>query len=418
MRIPALLREHAGFRAFWCSQTVSLAGDQVGLIAMPLVAVLALHAGPGAMGLLTAAGWAPHLLLSVHAGAWIDRSGRARAAMIAADAGRAAAVVTVPAAWALGALTFAHLVAVALAVGALGAVASVAYGSVYAALVPRERLVEAGALVNGSRAGAAVVGPSLGGALVAALTAPVALLADAASFVASACWLRRIPIPARRGGGPAGGLGEGMRFIARSALVRPILAATATLNLFTFAISALLVLYATRALDVRPGTLGLVLGVGAVGGVVGSALTGRIVRAIGVGPAFAAGCVLFTAPMLLVPLAGGPQALVVAMLVAAEALASFGVMVLDISAGAILVAAVPDGLRARMLGAYQLVNYGVRPLGALGGGALGAAIGMRPTLWIAGIGALASVLWLAPSPVPRLRALPGEPAAQPSPARC
>ena len=81
-------------------------------------------------------------------------------------------------------------------------------------------------------------------------------------------------------------------------------------------------------------------------------------------------------------------------------------MVLDISAGAILVAAVPETLRARMFGAYQLVNYGVRPIGALGGGALGAAIGLQPTLWIAGVGAVASVLWLLPSPVPRMRALP------------
>jgi predicted MFS family arabinose efflux permease len=142
-------------------------------------------------------------------------------------------------------------------------------------------------------------------------------------------------------------------------------------------------------------------------------LTGRIVARLGVGRAFAAGCVLFTAPMLLVPLAGGPQALVLGLLFLAEFGIGFGVMVLDISAGAILVAAVPDALRARMFGAYQLVNYGVRPLGALGGGALAAAIGVQPTLWIAGIGGVASVMWLLPSPVPRLRSLPGvEPAAQ------
>jgi predicted MFS family arabinose efflux permease len=198
-----------------------------------------------------------------------------------------------------------------------------------------------------------------------------------------------------------------VRFISRSALVRPILAATATLNLFTFAISALFVLYATRALGVRPATLGVVLGAGAIGGVIGSALTGRIVGRLGVGATFAAGCVLFTAPLLLVPLARGPHQVVLGMLFLAEFGAGFGVMVLDIAAGAILTAAVPDALRARIFGAYQLVNFGVRPLGALAGGALGAAIGMQPTLWIAGIGAVASVLWLLPSPVPKLRALPG-----------
>ncbi len=406
MRVPALLREDVGFRRFWCSQTASLAGDQVSFIALPLVGVLVLHAGPGGMGLLTAAAWAPNLLLSLHAGAWVDRSGRPREAMIAADLGRAALLVTVPAAWALGVLTFGQLVAVAFATGALGALASVAYGSLYGALVHRERLVEAGALVSGSRAGAGVAGPSVGGLLVAILTAPFAVLADAASFIASALWLRRVAVPRRTPDTDPGGLADGVRFIARSPLVRPILAATATLNVFTFAISALFVLYATRSLGVSPATLGIVLGAGAIGGVLGSLVTGRIVDRIGVGAAFAAGCVLFTAPLLLIPLASGPQPAVLGLLFLAEFGAGFGVMVLDISAGAILVAAVPETLRARMFGAYQLVNYGVRPIGALGGGALGAAIGLQPTLWIAGVGAVASVLWLLPSPVPRMRALP------------
>jgi len=406
VRAPALLREDVGFRRFWCSQTASLAGDQVSFIALPLVGVLVLRAGPGGMGLLTAAAWAPNLLLSLHAGAWVDRSGRPREAMIAADLGRAALLVTVPVAWALGVLTFGQLVAVAFATGALGALASVAYGSLYGVLVHRDRLVEAGALVSGSRAGAGVAGPSLGGLLVAILTAQFAVLADAASFIASAWWLRRVAVPRRAADTDPGGLADGVRFIARSPLVRPILAATATLNVFTFAISALFVLYATRSLGVSPATLGIVLGAGAIGGVLGSVVTGRIVGRIGVGATFAAGCVLFTAPLLLIPLASGPPPAVLGLLFLAEFGAGFGVMVLDISAGAILVAAVPETLRARMFGAYQLVNYGVRPIGALGGGALGAAIGLQPTLWIAGIGAVASVLWLLPSPVPRMRALP------------
>ena len=405
--VPPLLRHNVGFRRFWCGQTASLAGDQIGHIALPLVGVLALHAGPAGMGVLTAAGWAPNLLLSLHAGAWVDRSGRPREAMIAADIGRAALFVSVPVAWALGVLTFAQLVAVAFAAGALGAIASVAFGVLFGSLVHRDRLVDAGTLVNGSRAAAGVAGPSAGGLLVAVLGAPVAIIADAASFLASAWWLRRIAIPPRERPPETGGIGEGVRFIARSEVVRPILAATATLNLFTFAISALFVLYATRSLGVSPATLGIVLGAGAIGGVLGSVLTGRIVGRLGVGGAFAAGCVVFTAPLLLIPLAGGPTPSVLGMLFLAEFGAGFGVMMLDISAGAILVAAVPEALRARMFGAYQAVNYGVRPLGALGGGALGAAIGLAPTLWIAGIGAVASVLWLVPSPVPRLRALPG-----------
>jgi MFS family permease len=405
VRVPPLLRENAGFRRFWCSQTVSLAGDHVSMLALPLVAVLALHAGPGKMGLLTAAAWTPSLVLSLHAGAWVDRTGRLRETMIAADLGRAALLVTVPIAWAFGVLTFAQLVAVAFAAGALGTFATVAYGSVYASLVERERLVEAGSLISASRAAAAAAGPSAGGALVAALTAPVALVTDALSFVASAWWLRGMALRPLPGDG-AGGLAAGARFLARSNVLRPILVTCATLNFFSFAVLALYTLYATRSLGVRPSELGVVLGLGSIGGLAGAAVTGRIVRRVGVGAAFAIGCVLYPLPMLFVPLATGPHVAVLAFLFAEAVGATFGVMVLDIAANAILVSAVPDRLRARMVGAFQLVNFGVRPLGALAGGLGGATIGMRETLLLAVAGALASSLWLLPSPVPRLRELP------------
>jgi predicted MFS family arabinose efflux permease len=143
-----------------------------------------------------------------------------------------------------------------------------------------------------------------------------------------------------------------------------------------------------------------------VGGVIGSILTGRISRRIGVGPSFVLGCVLFPAPLVLVPLAGGGHWRILAFLFASEALSGFGVMILDITSGSIKAALVPDRLRARVTGAYMVVNYGVRPVGALLGGALGTWIGLRPTLWIATVGAMAGVLWLIGSPFLQLRDLP------------
>jgi predicted MFS family arabinose efflux permease len=140
--------------------------------------------------------------------------------------------------------------------------------------------------------------------------------------------------------------------------------------------------------------------------VIGSLVTGRISRRIGIGPAFALGCVLFPAPLLLVPLAGGGDWTILTLLFLAEFFSGLGVMILDISAGAIKAALIPDRLRARVSGAYMVVNYGVRPVGALLGGALGTWIGLRPTLWIASAGAIAGVIWLLPSPIMRLRELP------------
>ena len=118
---------------------------------------------------------------------------------------------------------------------------------------------------------------------------------------------------------------------------------------------------------------------------------------------------LFPLPLMLVPAAGGPEWLVIAMLFVAEFFSALGVMILDVNGNSINAALSPDRIRARIAGGHRVINYGVRPLGALLGGVLGEAIGLRPTLWIATIGAALAVLWLLPSPVPRMLELP-EPA--------
>ena len=405
-RVPAVLRER-DFRRFWAGQTISLFGDQVTLLALPLVAVLALHANAAQMGYLGGAELIPNLLFSLHAGAWVDRRGRRRQMMLATDLGRAALLATIPLAYAFHVLTFAQLYVVGFLVGTLSVLFFVSYNTLFVALVPRERYLEANSLLNGSRAISYVGGPSVGGLLVQALSAPGALVVDAVSFLASAFALKSIsPVEPPTEKAERGHLKAGIRYILGSPIVRASLLATATINFFNFVFWALFILYATRTLGVRPGALGLVLGAASVGGVIGSIVTGRISRRIGVGPAFILGCVLFPAPLLLVPLAGGGHWRILAFLFAAESLSGFGVMILDITAGSIKLALVPDRLRARVTGAYMVVNYGVRPVGALLGGALGTWIGLRPTLWIATVGAMAGVLWLIGSPFLQLRDLP------------
>lgn len=380
------------------------------MIALPLVAVLALDANAAQMGYLFAAELAPNLLFALHAGAWVDRRGRRRRTMIAADVGRAVLLATIPLTAAVDGLSLEQLYVVAFATGTLSVLFHVSYSTLFVSLVPRERYVEASSILNGSRAFSFVAGPSIGGLLVQLVTAPFALVVDAVSYVVSALFLRRISAPEPpTEESESGHVVAGVRFILRSPIVRASLLATATINFFNFVFHALFILYAVRVLDVSPGTLGLVLGAGAVGGLIGSVVTAAVSRRIGIGPAFLVGCVLFPAPLVLVPLAGGPKPLVLGLLFLAEFGAGLGVMILDISAGAIFAALIPNRLRARVSGAYLVVNYGVRPLGSLTGGVLGSTLGLRPTLWIATVGAIAGFLWLLPSPVPRLRELP-EPA--------
>jgi MFS family permease len=406
-----LLRER-DFRLFWSGQTISLVGDQITLLALPLAAVLLLDANAAQMGYLGAATLMPHLLFSLPAGAWLERVAGRRRIMIGADIGRALLLASVPLAHGFDAVTFGQLYAVAFATGCLAVLFDISYSTLFVAVVERERYLEANSLLNGSRSLSYVAGPSLGGLLVQALGAAFALLADALSFLASALLLGSMhasePPLEPQAANMREQVAQGLRFIFGNTFFRPALAATATLNFFNLAFGALFILYATRELGVRPGTLGLVLGAGAVGGVLGAFVAGRLGRRIGLGPAFIVGQILFPLPLLLVPLASGSKPVILAMLFAAEFFSGLGVMILDINAGSMMTALTPHALRSRSTGAFRFVNYGFRPLGALAGGALGATLGLRPALWITTVGALAGVLWLLPSPVPGMRDLPEE----------
>jgi predicted MFS family arabinose efflux permease len=203
-----------------------------------------------------------------------------------------------------------------------------------------------------------------------------------------------------------GQLTAGLRFLAGSRLLWTAILAVATVNLFNFMFHALVVLYVTRGLGITPGLLGAVFGAASVGGLLGSVLAGRVVRAIGVGPAYLFGLIVFPTPLLLIPAAGGPRPVVLVMLFLAEFVSALGVMVLDIAYGSISAALIPARLRARVAGTTRALNYGIRPVGALLGGTLGSLMGVRATLWLATARAVVGCLWLIGSPILRLRTLP------------
>jgi MFS family permease len=379
------------------------------MIALPLTAVLALHATAGQMGALTTAALIPNLLFSLHAGAWVDRRGRRRNVMLWTDVGRGLLIGSVPVAYAFGQLGWTQLYIVAFLSGSLSVLFFVAYGAMIQMVVPREQYVEANSLVHGSRAFSYLAGNSVGGVLVQLLRGPYALGVDAVSFLWSALFLGRMRIDEPPGvPREHGGLTAGARWIWNNAIIRAELLGVATLNFFNFMFFALFVLYATRSLHVGPATLGIVLGVASIGTVMGSFITARISRRVGIGPAFVIGCLLFPAPLVLVPAAGGPHWVVLGCLFAAEFLSGIGLMLLDIMAGTISAGLVPTQLRSRVSGAFMVVNYGVRPLGTSVGGVLGSTIGLRSTLWIATVGALGGLLWIVPSPIMSLRELPAE----------
>ncbi len=403
---PPLLRQPE-FLKLWAAQSISQIGDQISYLALPLVAVLTLDASASQMGFLVAAELMPHLLFSLFAGVWIERSRRRRRLMIVADLARALLLASVPLAAAFDVLSFPQLYAVAFAAGTFAVMFDISWPTLFVAVVPRRDVVDANSKMSLSRALSFVVGPSAAGFLVQALTAPVTLLVDAFSFLGSALFLTRLraqePPVEEDGNGVLGSLRDGLRFVLRDELIRSDLACAATVNLFNFVFYAIFVLYATRELGVAPGTLGIALGLGAVGGIIGALIAPRLERVIGIGRSVVLGSVLFPAPLILVPIASGSELQLGLMLGAAEFFSAVGVMIFDVSAASMAFLRIPDRIRARAAGSFRFVNYGVRPLGALLGGALGTALGLQTTLWIGVLGALLGVVWLFFSPIPRLR---------------
>ncbi|MEV6600790.1 MFS transporter [Actinoplanes sp. NPDC051346] len=404
----ALLRDRV-FRRYWSAHVVSLVGDQISLIAIPLLAVLTIGAGAAEMGYLTAAALLPNLLFSLLAGAWVDRRAYKRKVMIGADLGRAALLAVVPVLAFAGVLHLWHLCVLAFAIGTLTVCYEVADGSLFASVVRRPDYIAANSLTNGARAMSYVAGPSVGGVLVQVLTAPFALVADVLSYLGSALLLTRISPPEHVGSASEGGglrIGSGLTFIIRSAVLRQLLLGVTVINLFNYIFDALLILYVTTELGISPGLIGALIGIASIGGLTGAAIATPLTRRFGVGPVVLLGYVAFPLPLVLIPLADGPQPVVIGMLFAAEFLSSLGVVILDIGVGSLQTAATPVSRLSLVKGAQRTVNYGVRPIGALLGGLLGELIGVHAALWIGAVGAVAGVFFVVFSPVPRMRELP------------
>jgi predicted MFS family arabinose efflux permease len=403
------LRRQPEFLKLWSAQSISQIGDQITYLALPLVAVLTLDASAAQMGLLTAAELLPALLFSLMAGVWIERSQRRRHLMIVADVARAALLASVPLAAAFDVLTFPQLYVVGFAAGTFAVIFDVSWSTLFIAVVPRRDVVEANSKLNLSRAVSFVTGPSLAGFLVQLLTGPMTLLLDAFSFLGSALFLGRIraqePPVERDGNGVLRSILDGFRFVLGDEVIRPELLCAATVNLFNYVFHAIFILYATKELGVSPGTLGVALGVGAVGGILGALVAPKLERTVGLGRSVVIGSVLFPAPLILVPIASGSELQLGLMLGAAEFFSAVGVMIFDVTAASMHFMRTPDRIRARMSATFKFVNYGIRPIGALLGGGLGTAIGLQTTLWIGVVGALAGVIWLLFSPIPRLRAV-------------
>jgi predicted MFS family arabinose efflux permease len=364
------------------------------------------------MGVLSGAGAVAILLFGLFAGAWADRL-RRRPILIWADLGRAAVLATVPLAAAFGRLTMGHLYLVAAASAALTVFFDVSYQAYLPSLVSPENILEGNSKLALSESVAGVAGPGVAGILIAAITAPMAILFDAVSFVGSAVsvWLIRKPEP-RPEPNAAPHIGreivEGLRASWRDPMLRTLLLRSVTAATFLGFGSSLYILFAVRELHLGAALLGAVIAVGGVSAAFGALIAQPLVQRFGFGPTLIGAALLPAAAALLPPLAHGPVLLCAAILAVAQ-LGDMAWLIYHINELTLRQAIAPSHVLGRVNAAAHLAFRGVLPAGALCGGALAQAIGMRPAMFVGAGGFLLSTLWLIFSPIRRLRELPKAP---------
>lgn len=398
------LWRHADFVKLWAGQSISLLGSAVTLLALPSVAILSLGAKPFQVGFLQALQFAAFPVLGLPAGVWVDRLPR-KTVMIVADVGRMIALGSVPVAWAVHKLTLMQLYAVALIVGILTVFFDVAYQAYLPVLVERRDLLEGNTKLEISRSGAEIAGSGLGGILIQALGAPLAVLIDAISFAASVVGLSLIRtreswLRAARSEGFWKELKAGVAVVIGNAQLRSIAACTATSNLGNSMLSAVFLLFAYRQLHLAPVVVGALLAFGNLG-ILGALYAAGIARRLGLGrtlilSAILTGCAILTT-------AAAVWVYPAVILLASLLVRSFALPVYNVNQVSLRQAVTPDPLQGRMNATMRTIVWGTLPIGSLIGGLLGNSLGLVATIVIAGLVSTAAAAWIRFSPVALLR---------------
>jgi MFS family permease len=385
-------REHQGFGAFWAAWTVSNLGTHVTTLALQVLVVVTLHASATEVGLVTGVRWLPYLLVGMIAGVLADRY-RRRPILIGTDLGRAVVLSLIPLLVLLDALTIPALLALLLVFGTFSVLGDAAHQSFLPRLVSQGALTSANARLEQSAAVAQTSGPVLSGALIGLIGAPLAILVDAASYLASGLILTTVRVDEPRGTGEHRHLWRELRAGLSYVYRHPILAPYALTSHAWFVLNNLLgpvfVSFVLRDLGFSALRLGLAYAVGGVGGVLGSALSSRAATRFGVGRVVIVD--RFLSPVSFVPVvlaAAGPGAW--PMIALGQFVFWFAVGLGGPVELGYRQAVTPDHLRGRMNATIRSMNWGLTSIGAFAGGLLGDTIGYRPTLWL-GITALTGV---------------------------
>jgi MFS family permease len=396
-----LWRDRAFVRLF-AANAISQLGTQFSVLALPLTALFVLHQGALEVALLRTFAVLPFVLFSLPAGVWIDRL-RRRPLMIVADVGRALALASVPIAFWLGRLSLAQLYVVVAIHGTLSVVFDVSYLSFLPGLVTREQLGDANAKLLGSQAAAQAAGPSLAGALVGAVGAAVAVLADAASFALSAAFVTLIrgseTTPAPTQTRKRDELLEGLRYVFTQPYLRTLTIWTSIWNFFSSAFFAIVIVYYVRDLHWGPTKIGVVIALATMGLVAGSLVNQRLVDRFGIGPMIAFSGILSSASLVTIPAA--PRAYAAPIIVGCGFVGTALAFFANVNQLTFRQTITPQRLLGRMNSVVRFMYWGTIPAGSLAAGLLAAPLGLRATLFAAVVGSTLSCIPIMVSPIRR-----------------
>ena len=406
---------HRDFLLLWSAQGVSAVGSRITRTALPIAAIVTAGAGALELGFLTVALTLPGAVLAWVGGGLVDRR-RRRPLMIAADLVRAVALLTIPCAAFLGEVTLSLLLAVAVVTGVATMLYSLADHVYITGLVAPKRLLDANGKREAVDAVAEISGPALGGALVAWLTAPLAIAADAVTFIVSALLLGKIrkrETVARAADTTslADDVRFGIRAVWRNATVRALFLATATLTFCMSFMASLYTLFTLTELGLSPAELGVTIGCGGIGGLLGATIAAPAALRWGARRTLIGALLIGGVVQVLVPLSPSAMpAVAMAMLITTQVIGDGALTVYLINETTLRQRLLPPEFLGRAAATWQVAAGLLTPAGALTGAALAEGIGMRPTLWMLAIGIALATAWL----IVARRALPGH-ARQPAP---
>ena len=409
------LWRHADYMKIWSAATISQMGSQVSQIAIPFIAAVVLRAAPFEVALLGAIEMLPFILFALPAGAWLDRV-RRRPVLIAGDLGRAAALFSIPVAYAFGVLTIWQLYAVGFVAGLLTVFFDVADQSYLPALLNAEDLIEGNAKLEISASAAQIAGPGLGGGLISLVAAPIAVVVDAVSFLASGGLISLVrkpePKPARKVGddgmqtGLSQEIGEGLRYVLGNRYLRMIAGSTATSNLGSSLAFSIFPIFAWVQLGLSPALTGAAFSIGSIGVLLGAVVAAPLTRRLGLGPVIVASMFIDGPALFLVAFMPSTALVAGAMLIGAQMLMGFSAVVYNVNQVSFRQAITPLDMQGRMNATMRFIVWGTMPLGSVAGGILASFLPLRTTVLVGALIASSAFLWVLASPVRSLRAIP------------